>query len=354
MNVLAFIGAAAPSIITSLVVGVIGAVAVLAIGRANRSGTSFVAAFIVGLVVSLIAFGALAIAQAYTPVDYGTVAVVARFGGLTGTVFEPGLHWRTPFIDKLVIVPTLVRSYETSEDPYSSEANYTDIPVTAQTIDGQQIQIKYTVLFRIPPEEAVNIVQNIGFIQQVVENVVKAHSRNLSRLWAQRYTAEELFSGVGIFEYQDTVIEALTEDMGRYGIVLDDFLVRKVDFDEEYIRAIEQQQIAQEAIETASYNAEAAEYERDRQIRLSEADAQRISLLAESDAERQRLLADSEAYSIQVRGEALQEFPEVIQWEFVVNLGGIEWGILPSDGITPLIPIPSFGETEQVLPQPGQ
>jgi regulator of protease activity HflC (stomatin/prohibitin superfamily) len=350
MDVLAFIGAAAPSIITAGVVGLIAIVAVLAIGRASRSRTPWAAALVVGLVVALIAFGALAIAQAYTPVEYGTVAAVARFGGLTGTVFEPGLHWRTPFIDKLVIVPTLVRSYETSDDPNSSNANYTDIPVTAQTIDGQQIQIKYTVLFRIPPSEAVNIVQNIGFIQQVVENVVKAHSRNLSRLWAQRYTAEELFSGEGIFAYQDAVREAMATDLARYGIVLDDFLVRKVDFDEEYIRAIEQQQIAQEAIETASYNAEAAEYERDRQIRLSEAEAERTRLLAEADAERQRLLADSEAYSIQVRGQALQEYPEVIQWEFVVNLEGIKWGILPGDGITPLVPIPSFEDTEVVLP----
>ena len=354
MDVLAFIGAAAPSIITAVVVGLIATVAVLAIRRATRSTISWVVVLVIGLIVALIAFGALAIAQSYTPVQYGTVAVVARFGGLTGTAFEPGLHWRTPFIDKLVIVPTLVRSYETSEDPQGSNADYTDIPVTAQTIDGQQIQIKYTVLFRIPPNEAVNIVQNIGYISQVVENVVKAHSRNLSRLYAQRYTAEDLFSGEGIFGYQDAVREAMETDLARYGIVLDDFLVRKVDFDEEYIRAIEQQQIAQEAIETASYNAEAAEYERDRQIRLSEAEAERTRLVAEAEAERQRLLADSEAYSIRVRGQELREYPEVIQWEFVVNLQGIKWGILPGDGITPLIPIPSFEESEGVLPESGQ
>jgi len=83
-----------------------------------------------------------------------------------------------------------------------------------------------------------------------------------------------------------------------------------VDFDEEYIRAIEQQQIAQETIETAKYQADAAEYEKERQIRLAEAEAQRIRLLAGADAERQRLLADAEAYGIQVRGEALQEFPD--------------------------------------------
>jgi membrane protease subunit HflC len=321
---------------------------------------------IVGVIVGL--FGLILLGLAYTPVGYGNVVLVARFGGLTGQVFEPGLHWRAPFIDRAVVIPTVVQSYETSDDPGASNADYRDYPVTAQTVDGQQISIKYTVLFRIPPTAAVRIVQNVGRPPEVVENVVKAHSRSLARLWAQSHTAEDLYSGEGIFNYEDAVRGALEKEFEDYGVSLDDFLVRKVDFDEEYIRAIEQQQIAQEAIETARYQSEAAEYEKAGQIRLAEAeaertkllaaaDAERTKLLAAADAERQRLLADSEAYSIQARGEALQDFPDLVQWEFVRNLESIQWGILPGDGLTPLIPLPSFeGQTgDSSLPElPGQ
>ena len=309
------------------------------------------------VVVCVIIFGLIVVGLAYTPVRHGTVALVTRFGGLTGTVFEPGLHWRVPFIDQVVVIPTVVQSYETSDDPVLSTANYRDYPVTAQTVDGQQITVKYTVLFRIPSGKAAEIVQNIGRPQEVVENVVKAHSRNLTRLWAQSHTAEELYSGEGIFTYEDTVRDALEHEFERYGVFLDDFLVRKVDFDVEYINAIEQQQIAQEAIETAKYQSEAAEYEKERQIRLAEAEAERTKLLAAADAERQRLLASAEAYSIEIRGEALKEYPELVQWEFVRNLEGIQWGILPGEGITPLIPIPSFEGQEEapVLPEaPGE
>ncbi len=281
---------------------------------------------------------------AYTPVKYGTVALVTRFGGLTGQVFEPGLHWRMPFIDGVVTVPTVVLSYETSDNPSSSNADYRDYPVNAQTIDGQQITIKYTVLFRIPTDKAVNIVQNVGRTPEVVENVVKAHSRNLARLLAQNYTAEDLYSGEGIFKYEDAVQEALANEFARYGLVLDNFLVRKVDFGAEYVNAIEQQQVAQEAIETAKYQSQAAEYEKERQIRLAEAEAERVKLMAQADAERQRLLADAEAYSIQARGAALKQYPELVQWEFVRNLTDVQWGILPGEGITPLMPLPSFGE----------
>jgi len=308
------------------------------------------------IVVTVLILGLIVVALAYTPVEFGTVALVKRFGRLT-VAFDPGLHWRVPFIDQVVVIPTAVRSYEASADPGASGADYKDYPVTAQTIDGQQITIKYTVLFRISSTEAVDIARRIGRLSEVVENVVKAHSRNLARLWAQNYTAEDLYSGEGIFAYESAVQDALGQEFERNGVTLDGFLVRKVDFDEDYIRAIEQQQIAEEAIETARYDSEAAEYEKERQIRLAEAEAERTKLLAGADAERQRLLADSEAYSIQVRGKALQEFPDVVQWEFVRNLESVQWGILPSEGLTPLIPLPSFeGEEETpILPEsPGE
>jgi regulator of protease activity HflC (stomatin/prohibitin superfamily) len=298
-----------------------------------------IAVAVVGVVLICVLF---IFGLAYTPVDFGTVGLVKRFGGLTGQVFEPGLHWRVPFIDQVVTIPTAVRSYETSDDPGTSSADYRDHPVKAQTVDGQQIDIKYTLLFRIPSDKAVTILRNVGRLPEVVENVVKAHSRNLARLWAQNYTAEELYSGEGIFAYEDAVGVALEEEFKKYGVLLDDFLVRKVDFDEEYIRAIEQQQIAQEAIETAKYQSQAAEYEKERQIRLAEADAERTKLQAAAEAERARLLADAEAYGIKARGEALKEFPELVQWEFVRNLESVRWGILPSEGLTPLVPLPSF------------
>lgn len=311
---------------------------------------------IIVVVGAVLLFGLIVVSLAYTPVQPGTVVLIKRFGGLTGAVYTEGLHWRIPFADETVVMPTAIRSYETSDEPGASDANYRDIPVTAQTVDGQQITIKYTVVFLIPPDQAVNIVRNVGTIDDVVRNVVKANSRNLTRLWAQNYTAEDLYSGEGIFGYEYAVRDALIEAFEEYGITLDRFLVRKIDFDSDYIAAIEQQQIAQEAIETAQYQSEAAEYEKERQIRLAEAEAERTKLLAAADAERQRLLADAEAYGIQARGEALKEYPELVQWEFVRNLEDIQWGILPGDGITPLMPLPSFENQQEtpVLPElPG-
>lgn len=352
MAVLAFLGAAFPSIILALFLGGLVAGVVWFIRR-RRGKKKIFTPLGIGLAIALVVFAGLALDQAYTTVRYGTVGLVVRFGGLTGQVFEPGLHWKAPFIDQIVSITTVVQSYEASDNPDLSHADYRDYPVTAQTTDGQQINIKYTVLFRISAREASNIVQNVGFPAEVVENVVKAHSRNLARLWAQSYTAEDLYTGEGVFTYENRVREGLQTVFEQYGVTLEDFLVRKVDFGVDYVDAIEQQQVAQEAIETAKYQSEAAEYEKERLIRLSEADAQRTKLLAAAEAERQllladaeaarqRLLADSEAYSIATQGEMLRDYPEVVQWEFVRNLENVQWGFLPSEGLTPFLPLPSL------------
>ena len=341
MAVAAFLGAAFPALVGAFSLGLIIAfIAYLVMSRSHRPKAGRTAVLI-WLVVSLLAFGGLALDQAYTTIKYGTVGLVVRFGALTGQVFEPGLHWKVPFIDQVAIIPTVVQSYETSNNPAESNADYRDYPVTAQTVDGQQISIRYTVLFHIPPDKAVHIVQNVGYTNEVVENVIKAYSRNLARLMAQSYTAEDLYSGEGIFSYEAKVQQALAEEFDKYGVILDDFLVRKVDFGEEYVNAIEQQQIAQEAIETARYNAEAAEFEKQRQVRLAEADAERTKLLAQADAERQRLLADAEAYSIEKQGQMLMQYPQIIQWEFIHNLQNVTWGFLPSDSVTPFLPLPT-------------
>jgi regulator of protease activity HflC (stomatin/prohibitin superfamily) len=352
----------------------------------NKSGLGFgvlVALCVIALVVTIVGL------SAFTPVKYGSVKVVKRFGRLTA-VYQPGLHWKVPLIDGTETMVTAIRSYETSDNPKESQADYTDYPVSAQTIDGQQVSVKYTVKFSIPADGAVQVLETLGPMNAVVENLIKANSRNASRTHAQYYTAEDLYGGSGIAEYQAEVEGVLNEVFTSNGVHLDSFLVRKIDFDPDYVLTIEQQQIAQEQIETAKYQSEAAEYEKQKLIRqaeaeaernklnaeaeafrnveLAKADAQKVELNAQAQANAKRLAADADAYAIVVeakanaeeqrligeaqgdaiafRGQALALYPEVIQMEFAENFAEIDWGVLPADSILSYLPLqaPTLGE----------
>lgn len=308
--------------------------------RGQYSAVLILVVLIVAVVVALAACSARI-------VDQGEVNVVLRYGEATGKVLTPGFNWITPLVETAVEYPTRERSYEASEHPDESKANYTDFPVTTQTTDGQRVTITYTVLFSIPREGAVNIYSNIGDMNSVVENVVKANSRNLTRVIGREFEAEQLFSG-DVRQYQEQVRVELAERFSDKGVRLNDFLVRDIDFDEDYVQAIENQQIAEEEIKTARFRAEAAEFEKQQTIRQAEAERERQILEAEAEAERIRLRADAEAYSITTRGEALRGNPELVQWEFIQQLATVDWMILPDSGVTPLLPIEAVGGGETV------
>ena len=73
-------GAAAPAIILSLVVGAMGAVGVAVIFK-RRGKSRLIPMIVTGVVVTLLVFGATSLINAYTTAEYGTVGLVVRFDG---------------------------------------------------------------------------------------------------------------------------------------------------------------------------------------------------------------------------------------------------------------------------------
>lgn len=271
-------------------------------------------------------------------VDAGESCAITTFGELRGLA-SSGLHFRAPFITKFHCYSLRGVVYEASANPDTSEADYTDFTVEAQTSDGQQIDVTYSVRFFIAPENVQKVYSGVGQnIAQVAERVVKFHSRSVVRLTMQEYPASDLYTG-SITGVQTEISGELTSLFAASGVSLDSFVLRKIDFDPDFVQAIEAQQIARENIETAQFQAQSAEFEANRIAVLARGEADAAIERARGDAQRQRLLADAEAYSITVRGAALADNPKLIQWEFVRNLATAKWMILPDTGITPLIPV---------------
>lgn len=316
----------------------------------QQRSKKIVSKYIVGtILVIILLVGVVAVIDSSVSIETGEIGLVTQFSALTGRRLDPGLSWTTPFIQDVIKVPTTLKTYETSDYPETSEADYTDFSVSSQTTDGQQIMIKFTVVFRITSDNIEYVVTNVsGVTRKVLDivntNIIKPNSRNLTRVSAQNYQAEDLFSGSGIILYQEEVHASLEEILLEHGITLDDFLIRKIDFDVDYVQTIEDQQIAQEKIKTAKFDSQAAEFERDRLIRLSEAEKQKTILNAEANAERVMLDADAQAYAISSQGEALRINPEILTWEFIKTLGTINWAVLPADIVTP------FFDMESLIP----
>ena len=178
-----------------------------------------------GIILLLILVGAT-----FRTVPSGEVAVVTRFGQVTGRVLYPGAHFITPFIESAVYYNTKKITYETSptDKMADSNADYKDVPVDTNTEDGQPVDISYTVRFSIDPTKATWVAQNIGPEFAVVEKIVKTESRIWARNIPRGHSAEGLYTGTGSQKAQEAIFDKLKGIFEANGLVLDMVGIQKL------------------------------------------------------------------------------------------------------------------------------
>ncbi len=308
---------------------IIGAIVVSYIfSLKNRAGMNPAASFLRGNVKFIISgviilLAIVFIAQSVTIIDAGTVGVVKRLGAVK-TELPPGLHFIIPLIDEVVIFPTVKKTYEASDVPQSSQADFPDMIITALTADGQKIRVGITARFMIQPGKATWILQNLGTERDYVEKVVKTEIRGSGRRVPTRFASYDLYTKKS-YEAQQALFDEIKPKFEENGLILDELVLRNIIFTDEYARTLEEKQIALENITTEKNKLEQEKIRKEQKIVAAEGDAK----------------------SIEIRQAALTKNPTIIQWEFVQKLApNIQWGILPQSAM-PLINVPGFSSTQK-------
>lgn len=234
-----------------------------------------------GIVWAAIALGVLiAIGTTFKPVDSGEVAVVTRFGQVTGRILYPGANFVVPLIDNVLYYNTKKVTYETApEDKQaSSNADYKDYPVDTNTEDGQPVDISYTIRFSIDPTKVTWVAQNIGPEAALVEKIVRTESRIWARNAPRGHAAEVLYTGEGSQKVQNQIFEELMPVFEKNGIILDTVGIREITFDKTYVDAIKQKQVEQVNIEVEKNKAAQEEYKKQARITAAEGQAKEQDL----------------------------------------------------------------------------
>ncbi len=280
-------------------------------------GFSFVNIFkasgrlILSIIIVLVFIGILV--QMITIIQAGTVGVVKRLGAVKKEL-SPGLHFILPFIDEVVLYPTVKKTYEASETPEASKADFPDVIISALTSDGQQIRVGITARFMIQPGKATWILQNLGTERDYVEKVVKTEIRGSGRRVPTKFASYDLYTKKS-YEAQQVLFDEITPKFETNGLILDELVLRNVTFTTEYAKTLEEKQIALENITTEKNKLEQEKIRKEQKIVAAEGDAK----------------------SIEIRQAALSKNPTIIQWEFVQKLApNIQWGVLPQN-MVPLV-----------------
>ncbi|MCA9374314.1 prohibitin family protein [Candidatus Peregrinibacteria bacterium] len=218
----------------------------------------------------------------FTIVQPGERGLLLQFGTIKA-IYEPGLHFQVPIVNKVVILDVRTQKNE--------------VDVSAASKDLQEIQTRVALNYHADPSRVDQLYQNIGdeyetrIISPAIQESVKA-------ITAQ-FTAEELITKRA--QVKEQIRSDILNRLQTYFIVIDDLSIVDFNFSPEFDRAIEAKQTAvQQALK-------------------AENDLRRIEI----EAQQKIATAEAEAESIRIQGEALKENADLIELKAVERWNGV-------------------------------
>jgi len=189
------------------------------------------------IVIVIVLF--LLIGSAITTISSGEIGLKVRFGKLVDTNLSEGLNVKIPFMEKIVKVNIKIQK--------------TEIETTSASKDLQDVKIKLAVNFRVKEKDAVNLYKNVG--NEYEEIILRPAIEESIKSVISKYNAEELITKRQ--EVSDLALKTLHEKIEKYGIEGSEFNIINLNFSEDYGKAIEEKQVAEQQLEKARLDAEA-------------------------------------------------------------------------------------------------
>ena len=312
---------------------------VLVLTRASRGqnvkGISSLALTVVvaAIVLSIVGAGLVFI----EPNERGVVTSPYGFRAPLGYLEQPltpGLRW---------IVPgERVWKYQISRQTYTMSATTGEGQVTgddsirARTKDGQEVFIDASVIYAIDKVKVVEL--HIAWQSRYQDELVRPTARGIIRDVASQYGVEEIVSSKRA-EMEQLVTEQMTQKFAENDLELIDFVLRDIHFSEEYAKAVEQKQIAEQQALQARFVVEQKKQEAEQARQVAQGQADAAVIAAKGAAEARLIQADAEAKANQVIAQSLT--PELVQYQYVIKLGPNVQTIFVPSGNQFILPLPN-------------
>jgi regulator of protease activity HflC (stomatin/prohibitin superfamily) len=143
--------------------------------------------------------------------------------GVLPDVLQPGIYYLNPRLYKVDIMPV-------GYDEITIEHNRTDEehPIRFLSADGYQVEADFTVVWGISPNDAPEIVANIGGWEVIERNVMRQAMISACQNEGSKYTAKELIQGLTRSKFQDDLSQSLERQVGSRNVHVLLALIRNV------------------------------------------------------------------------------------------------------------------------------
>lgn len=235
------------------------------------------------------------LAAAWYTVDQGARGVVLRNGAIHDDV-DPGLHFKLPYFDKVVMV-----SLQSHKASFGAMPSYSS--------DQQPAKISVSVNYHVLGVQVREIYSTYGSLEAAVERVLvptvhKATKEVFGKFTAASVIQERQRFGVDI----DAAIRAAMKDK----IVIDSVQLENIDFSDAYESSVEQRMLAEVEVQKVRQNWEKEKVSADITRTKAQAEADAKVSTATAEARAIEMHGKAEASAIRDKGAALRDNPALI------------------------------------------
>lgn len=195
-----------------------------------------------------------------TTVASGNRGVLLQLGAVKPVILSEGFHFKIPFIQSVQQIEVRVQKEESSQ--------------TAASKDLQMVTATVAVNYSVDPGAVNTLYQEIGlnYRSRIVDPAI---AESLKAVTAQ-YTAEELISKRP--EVSTKVKEMLAGKLTKYYMILEDINIKEFAFSDEFNKAIESKQTAEQNALRAQRDLERIKIEAEQKVAQAGAEAEALRL----------------------------------------------------------------------------
>jgi len=243
------------------------------------------------VVVVIVIILILALSSAVT-VQSGTVGIVATLGAVRDQTMDPGFHLKAPFVMTVVKMDVQTQKIE--------------VNASAASKDLQTVTVLAAINYHIDARGAPQLYKEVGmsYESRIIAPAIQESIKSV----VARFSAEEL-----ITQRQTVSIgirNELTTRFGEYNIITDEFNIINFDFSDEFNRAVEAKQTAQQEALKAEQELARVKIEAQQEVEQAKAEAEALRARAEAEAYAITTRAEAEAIAIKAIQDQLRLSPE--------------------------------------------
>jgi regulator of protease activity HflC (stomatin/prohibitin superfamily) len=202
----------------------------------------------------------------FTVIQAGQRGVVMNFGDVQERILDEGIHFVMPIV--------------TSVKPMNVRVQKTEIQAAAASSDLQDVNFTIAVNWHIQPDKVNTVFQQVGDIDTIVNNIINpAVTEVVKAATSRRPVKTILQERVAL---RDEIDSALSARLAPYNIDLNDVALVNFAFSEEFNKAIEAKQVAEQEAQQAAFRAQQAEQEAKAEINRARGQAEAQRLLRET------------------------------------------------------------------------